>query len=112
MNFPPKFLCACSLRAIQYFFFFLSFYFTLLQILTRNFDVVASGTLDGVTRVYMHRRVSNGCYLLAEIVMSVGHDTNAPCTLTTTIKVDEYAMGNPNLGRFVDSLELGILFRY
>ena len=83
-----------------------------LHLKERQFDVVASGALEGVTRVYMHRRVSKGYYLLAEIVMSVGHDASAQCTLTTTLKVDEQVMGDPSLGRVVDSMDLGILFRF
>ena len=78
----------------------------------RNFDVVASGTLEGITRVYMHQQVSSDVYMLAEIVISVGHDASAHCTLTTTIKVDAIGLGNPNLGRIVDSMELALLFRY
>ena len=78
----------------------------------RQFDVVASGALDGVTRVYMHRRISAGCYLFGELVVSAGHDASAQCTLTTTLKIDESAMGNPHLGRIVDSMDLGVLFRF
>ena len=82
-----------------------------LHMMERNFNIVASGTIEGVTRIYMHCLVSSENYLLVEVVISAGVDASAQCTLTTTIKIDASGMGDPNLSRIVDSMELSLLFR-
>ena len=56
----------------------------------------------------MHCLVSSENYLLVEVVISAGVDASAQCTLTTTIKIDASGMGDPNLSRIVDSMELSL----
>ena len=84
-----------------FFVFFLSF-----------FLYKQTGEIEGISRIYAHRQVSKDCYLLVELVVSVGFDASAQCTLATTLKVDSNGLGNPMLGSIVDSMDLRVLFRF
>ena len=76
----------------------------------RAFHVVASGNVEGLTRVYLYRALDDGStsFLLCELLMAPGVDASAPCTCTLTIKVDG-SEGSPSIGSAVDALDLGIL---
>lgn len=80
-----------------------------LHLTERNFDVVASGTIEGLTRVYVYQPLDGGkSFLLCELLMSPGINTMADCTCTLTIKVDG-SEGSPSVGAAVDALDLGVL---
>ena len=76
----------------------------------RGFSVVASGTVEGLTRVYLYRGLDDGetSFLLCELLMAPGVDASAPCTVTLTIKVDG-SEGSPSIGGAVDALDLKML---
>ncbi len=76
----------------------------------RGFSVVASGTVEGLTRVYLYRGLEGGqtSFLLCEILLAPGIDASAPCTCTLSIKVDG-SEGSPAIGAAVDELDLKIL---
>ena len=74
----------------------------------RGFKVIASGVVEGLTRVFSYLPLEYGSFLLLELLLAPGVDARAPCTCTLTIKVDG-SEGSPSIGRAVDSLDLKML---